>query len=203
MNSLNYARAFAGIDHQFIVVTLVPKLKKKHYEKLFAQFDEIDWRNVAFSPIFLESANESFRSFSNSRDLFRDFAAIVRTVTEHRPDAVIAMYAIHAYPLILLKKLLGFGLFAIVSGGDLELHKGVIWTIIRKAVYSNSRIVFTVGHRLKAQIEKESGCRAFVIPTGTDPDYYRPTNDSDARLRKEYRFSADDFVVLRRTSTPT
>jgi glycosyltransferase involved in cell wall biosynthesis len=192
---MHYARSFSEIDHQFIISTVVPKHEKERYDEFVSHFDKTLQSNVTFSPIFSESPNESFRNFLNPRILAHDLAAIFRTVSRHRPDVVIAMYVIHAYPLVLLKRLARFTLFAIVSGGDLELHDGFIWRIIRRVVYSNSRIIFTVGHKLKAEIEGEGGRRTCVIPTGTDPDYYRPVR-GDMSLRKRYGYRSDDFVVL-------
>ncbi len=194
INALNYARAFAGIDQQFVVVILVPKQERKHYEELLAQFDLAPRPNVTLSPIFLESPNEKFRNFLNPRNLFHDFGAILRTLRKHRPDAVIGMYIIHTYPLVLLRRFVGFTLFVIVSGGDLEQHEGFMWRSIRRIVYYNSQLIFAVGYRLKAEIERETGSRVLVIPTSADPDFYRPIRDTN--LRRKYGLSRNDFVVL-------
>jgi glycosyltransferase involved in cell wall biosynthesis len=120
---------------------------------------------------------------------------IYETLRRHRPEAVIGIYVIHAYPLLFVKKILKFSLFTMVSGGDLELHNGILWRIIRKAVYRSSLIIFTTAARLKVEIERETGYQALVVPTGTDPDYYKPL-PSKADLKSKYNFRKNDFVVL-------
>ena len=105
------------------------------------------------------------------------------------------MYANHAYPLILLKHVLNFQLFTIVSGGDLELQNHPVWRMIRRAVYKNSVAIFTVATRLKFGIERESGYQAIVIPTGADTDYYAPVG-STMDLRQKHNLDKDDFLIL-------
>ena len=190
-----WASGFANIDHQFIIVILVPKQQKKEYENALVQFDWKTRPNVTLCPIFLESPNEKLSNLLNPLKLFHDFREIYRTLASHRPDAVIGIYVIHAYPLVLLKRLLGYTLFVMIAGGDVYLHQSLVWKIIRKIIYSNSQVVFTVGHRLKAEIEQESNCRVMIIPPDfLDSEYFRPNDDTS--LRRKYGLSASDFVVL-------
>lgn len=194
MNALNYARAFSATKHQFVIVTLVPGRNTEAYEETLAIFDNIRSPNVSFSPIYLRSADESFRSILDPLTLLHDLSAVFRTLRRHKPDAVVGMYVIHAYPLVFLKKLLGFTLFTIVSGGDLEVHRTTLWRLVRRLVYSNSKVIFTVGHRLQEEIEEESGYKAIVAPTGADTDFFQPIDG--ARIRKSYRYRKDDFILL-------
>jgi len=151
--------------------------------------------NVVYAPIYLESPNERFVNLLNPRIAAHDFSRIFTTLRAYRPEAVIGMYVIHAYPLILLKRILGFSLFSLVSGSDLALHKGIVWSLVRRAVFRNCLTVFTVAAKFNAQIEKESGRQGIVVSTGTNPDYYTPLPNK-ADLRMKYNLGVDDFVVL-------
>jgi glycosyltransferase involved in cell wall biosynthesis len=194
INALNYARAFSATQHQFVIAILVPGRNTEAYEEKLAIFDNIRSPNVTFAPIYLKSGDESLGNILNPFTLLHDLSAVFRTLRKHKPDAVVGMYVIHAYPLAFLKKLLRFTLFTIVSGGDLEMHATFLWRLVRRIVYSNSRAIFTVGHRLQREIEEESGYRAIVVPTGADTDFFRPTDR--ARIRKSRGYRQDDFVLL-------
>jgi len=191
MNSVIYGQTFGTINHQFTIVTLVPKLKKNQYAAVQSRFDNTA-SNVVNAPIYLESPNEKS---INPIAIAKDFRKIYATLRVNRPDAVIGMFVVHAYPLVLLKRVLKFSLFTLVSGSDIATHQGVIWRLIRRTVFRSSLVVFTVAKRFSAQIERESGRKAIVIPTGTNPDYYKPLYDKDG-IRRKYGFDICDFIVL-------
>jgi len=194
MNALNYARAFSTTKHQFVIAMLVPGRNTEAYEKILTIFENVRSPNVTFSPIYLKSGDESFRNILNPFTVLHDFSAVFWTLRRHKPDAVVGMYVIQAYPLVFLKKLLGFTLFTIVSGGDLEMHTTILWRLVRRIVYSNSKVIFTVGERLQKEIEEESGYRAIVAPTGADTDFFQPIDR--AQIRKRYGYRKHDFILL-------
>jgi len=194
MNTFNYIRAFAGIDHEFVVVILVPRQRRKQFEDAASKLDDVPRPNIVVIPIFLASSNENLRNFLNIRNFAHDVVAVARTIRNYRPDLAIGMFVIHAYPLVILSRVYGFSLYVVVSGGDLYLHNEIWWKIIRKVVYANTKIIFTVGDELKRMIEEESGHIPEVIRTGTDPNYYRPLKD--VSLRERYGFSSSDLIVL-------
>jgi glycosyltransferase involved in cell wall biosynthesis len=194
MNALNYARAFSTLEHQFVIAILVPSGKRREYERIADQSEYVESSNVRFSPIFLLAPNEDLRNLCNPFILIHDFVAIAITMAAFKPHAVIGKYVNHAYPLILLKTILRFALFVIVSGGDIELYRGLVWRTIRKIVYSRSRAIFTVGERLRSEIERESGYEARVFPTGSDTKFFRPIPKGE--LRKELGYANEDFIIL-------
>jgi len=193
-NVLIYARAFTRLDHDFIIVTLVPLHQKAIYERQFSRFEHIESSNVRFSPIFLRATDDRLSNLLNPFVMLHDFAAIFRTLNKFRPDAIIGKYILHAYPLALLRRVLNFTLFVIVSGGDLELSQGVVWRIIRKFVCANSKRVFAVANRLKRELEEETRCRALVFPTGADTDCFKPLGK--VSLREKHGYRTDDIIVL-------
>jgi glycosyltransferase involved in cell wall biosynthesis len=195
LNVLIYAKAFSKIKkHKFIIVTLVPRYQYKEYEIFFSKFNDIKSSNIVFSPIYLRTPDESFKNFFNLITLLHDFKKIVKILAKHKPEVVIGKYIIHSYPLVLFKKLFRFNLYVIASGGDIELHTSLFWKIIRLIIYNNCEKIFSVGNKLKKEILDESGKEAFVIPTGTDPDFFKPLNCSF--LRKKYGYHINDFILL-------
>jgi glycosyltransferase involved in cell wall biosynthesis len=193
-NVLHYARVFATLDHSFTIVTLVPMQNRARYERIISQFEHIESPNVSFSPIFLRSPNEALSNLLNPCILLRDFAAIFRTLNKLKPHAVIGMYIVHAYPLALLRRLLGFTLFVMVSGADLELTRGFLWRATRKFVCARSRAIFAVGNRLARELNEETGLVASVFPTGANPDFFRPLED--LFLREKYGYDQEDIITL-------
>jgi glycosyltransferase involved in cell wall biosynthesis len=194
MNAVHYARAFSTLEHQFVIAILVPSGMRTEYQRIVYQSECVKSSNVRFSPIFLLAPDESLRNLCNPFVLIHDLAAITRTIGAFKPHAIIAKYVIHAYPLIVLKTVLKFALFVIVSGGDLYHHRSVIWRTIRRIIYSRSRAIFTVAERLKSEIRRESGYDAVVFPTGSDPDFFRPIPGRE--LRNKYGYTTEDFVIL-------
>ncbi|HUK49925.1 MAG TPA: glycosyltransferase family 4 protein, partial [Terriglobales bacterium] len=194
MNFVNYAQAFRSLNHQFTIVTLITKRERHRYEMTLSRFGGAA-SNVVYSPIYLRASNDRLASLLNPINLVHDFGKIFTTIRAWRPEAVIGMFVIHAYPLVVLKRILKFSLFALVSGSDLTFHNGLVWRLVRRAVFRNSLAVFTVAKRFNPQIERESGCTPIVIPTGTNPDYYTPL-PNNVDLRGKYNFEVSDFIIL-------
>jgi glycosyltransferase involved in cell wall biosynthesis len=105
------------------------------------------------------------------------------------------MYLLHAYPLIIIKKILNFELFTIAVGSDVLENKDVIYRTIRRLVYRKSNFIFAVSHELENAIREEGRLNTLVIPTGVDPNFLKLLNSRE-ELRRKWGFREDDFIIL-------
>lgn len=195
LNIHNYIDVFSRINHDFIITSLVPFYMKQNYTLYLSRFGKKDSSsNITIVPVFLRSTNESFLNLLNPRILIHDFMSILKTLHHFKPDVVISMYLLHAYPLIFFKKFFKFDLFTLAVGGDIYDKKGKFHRLVRYIIYGQSKIVFSVGYELKGLIEKEGGRNIMVIPTGVDPSFFKPLN-SKAYLLSKWNFQKE-FIIL-------
>lgn len=190
-----YAQAFSSIPHEFVITPLVRLDGKDEHERYMNLFEKTLSPNVRFLPIYLRSPNESFRNLLNPLKLLRDFQSIFKVIQLARPDAIIGMYLLHAYPLVFLKSVLNFKLFTLAVGGDIYEKRTITYSLVRRIVCRNSERIFVVGYELRNMIKKESNCSAIVIPTGVDPTFFRAL-DLKPFLRSKWGIKQEEFVVL-------
>lgn len=194
-NVINYLLVFSKFDHEFTWVPLVPLGNKALFEEKITKVPKLEKKNVQIHPIFLQAPNSSFRNLLNPRVLLSDFCKIFRTLTHLRPEAIIVFYVLDAYPIAIFKNLLGYSVFVVATGGDINLHRSPLHTLVRRIIYKQSDMVFAVSNDLKCKIFMESGHRSVILPTGVDPSFFR-TLESRNALRKKWKFNNKDIVVL-------
>lgn len=131
----------------------------------------------------------------NPKVLIHDFYKIFKILKTINPDAVIGFYLLHAFPLILLKKLLGFKLFVVATGGDVNLHNGFFYRTVRKLVCTKADLVFTVSADLQDKLNRECGISSILMPSGIDPSYFKKIN-TKISLRQNWNLNENDIVIL-------
>lgn len=194
-NILNYALGFSNLDHEFITTPLVPSCKRKEFENKIALFRGSKLEKLRIFPIFLETSERCFRNYLNPISVTNDLLSIFKALTYIKPTAIICSYVLDALPLVMLKRIFNYSLYVVASGGDVNLHEGILYRLVRKLIYSHSDLIFAVSNELKHKIQRESGYEAIVIPPGVDPAFFRPLN-LKASLREKWGFKEKAFVVL-------
>jgi glycosyltransferase involved in cell wall biosynthesis len=191
-----YAEVFSRIpDNLFIISPLVPSSSKHEYERYMKVFDRVHSPNVSFSPIFLKSSNESFLNLLNPLTLLCDFQSIFKKVNRSKPDAIIGMYLTHAYPLLILKRLLDFRLYTLAVGSDIYGIQTKSYVLANQIIIRNCEKVFAVSYELKDMIEKiTKNCNPIVVPTGVDPAFFNPL-DLKPNLRSKWGIENDDYII--------
>jgi len=146
-------------------------------------------------PVIVKMPNIQLRSALNLGLLANDLYSIYRAFALARPNVVVCFYVKHAYPLVILKKLLGFCLCVYAMGDDINLGKSVIENLLRKLVYVNSDKIFAVSEDLKLKIQKVHNSDVDVVPLGTDANFFKPLENRIA-LRRKWGLSPTDLVIL-------
>jgi len=95
----------AQLPHNFILSPLVRSRDKETYNTATSQLNHAD-KNISTDPIYLKSPNMGFINLLNPSVLFNDFRSIFNIIKRVKPDVVICYYVLHAYPLVVLKKIL-------------------------------------------------------------------------------------------------
>lgn len=194
-NISNYALCLPRFGCDIFISFLIPLKKKDSYQNNTELLRELQLRNVRIMPIFLNAPDDRFRHFLNPFILIRDSKNIFRTLKALAPDVVIGFYVLNAIPLAVFKKLLRYDLSLVATGGDINLHNGRFYRIVRRFVYGQSELVFAVSEELSEKIVRESGRKSILLPTGTDPSFFRkikPKSD----LRQRWNLRKDDVVIL-------
>jgi len=196
-NMLSYGLHFSTFaNHEFITTLLVPKTKRKDCQERIAEFlKTTKGRNIRIHPIFLNTPDYRLRNLLNISILLKDFLLIFKTLNHTAPDVVICYYLLDAYPFILLKKILKYSFYVVAMGGDVNLHSGLFYRLMRKLIFRSSDLIFAVSRVLRDKIENESGYLAIVAPTGVDSNFFRPL-DSRLAIKGKWRFGPKDKVLL-------
>ncbi len=183
------------MDQKFSWVPLVPLKKKAYFEHRIARISELG-TNIAVRPIFLQTPNNDLKNLLNLRIFLRDFFNIFRTLRQMKADAIVVFYLLDAFPIAVLKGLLGCKLFTVATGGDINLHRSLWHRLIRRIIYRNSNVVFAVSKDLERKIFLESGGRRVVLlPTGVDSFFFKPL-ESRETLRAKWKFRPEDLIAL-------
>jgi glycosyltransferase involved in cell wall biosynthesis len=182
------------MDHEFRWVPLVPLRKKAYFEHRMARISGLG-TNISVRPIFLQTPNNDFKNLLNLRIFLSDFFNIFRTLRQLKADAIVVFYLLDAFPIAVLKGLLGCKLFTVATGGDINLHQSLSYRLIRRIIYRNSNAVFAVSKDLERKIFLESGRRVVLLPTGVDPFFFKPL-ESRETLRAKWKFGPKDLIAL-------
>lgn len=199
---INYVNYFSRTNNQFILSPLIPLTKKAEYENKFIELTKSRYGNVIVSPIFTRISDSRFRYLLNPVKLVRDFLSILKTLKHWKPEAVLCFYLIHAYPLVIFKKILGYSLFVVAMGGDINLQgqgpsskkMEFFNKLLTRFICSRSENVFAVSYQLHDRIKEISGRESLVMPTGVDPSFFKLIEKED--LREKHGLTKNSFIVL-------
>jgi glycosyltransferase involved in cell wall biosynthesis len=184
----------AQLPHNFTLSPLVRSRDKETYNTVISQLNHAN-KNVSTDPIYLKSSNMGFINLLNPSVLFNDFRSIFNIIKRVKPDVVICYYVLHAYPLVVLKKIFKFSLCVVAMGSDIELDNSPLQRLTRNLILRNSDLIFACSWTLKDEIEKEYNRSATVIPSSTDPSFFRPLG-SKTQLRLKWGIQPEKRVIL-------
>lgn len=146
-------------------------------------------------PVIVKMPNINLRNALNLKLLLNDVYSIYKAFVLSKPDIVVCFYVKHAYPLFILKKLLGFRLCVYAMGDDINLGRSVIENLLRKIVYIHSDKILAVSEDLKIKIQKVHNIEVDVIPIGTNVDFFKPLQNK-FELRQKWGLNPTDLVIL-------
>ena len=188
-----YVSVFSKLPYEFVISPLVPFDCKSDQEQSTKAYCKVVPANVIFSPIFLRSSNESFRNLSNPLILLHDLNCILKAMIKSKPDAIIGMYLLHAYPLVFLKRILNFKLYTLAVGGDIYEEQTRFYNLVRRLVYRNNSKIFAVSYELRDRIKKNSDYNAIVVPNGCSTPAFFKSLSLKSDLRSKWRIREQDF----------
>ncbi len=195
-NALTYGRHFSHLtSNELVLVQLVPLAKKNDYEKKLEHFLRTEDDKLRVLTIYLRSPDSRFRNLLNPKILLADFYMIFKTLKQLKPDAIICMYILDAYPLAMLKSIFGYSLFGVATGGDINLRQGTVYELVRNFIYKRCDVVFAVSNELSQKIMKESGRKAIVVPNPIDSLFFMP-QIFEGNMREKWGLRQEDFVIL-------
>jgi glycosyltransferase involved in cell wall biosynthesis len=182
------------LPHNFTLSPLVRSRDKETYNTVISQLNHAN-KNISTDPIYLKSPNMGFINLLNPTVLFNDFRSIFNIIKRLKPDVVICYYVLHAYPLVVLKKIFKFSLCVVAMGSDIGLDNTPLQRLTKKMILRNSDLIFACSWTLKDEIEKEYNRSVTVIPSSTDPSFFRPLG-SKTQLRLKWGIQPEKRVIL-------
>jgi len=191
---VHLAPYLAQLPHNFTLSSFVRSIDKETYNSAISQQNQVK-DNISIDPIYLKSSNMSFINLLNPSVLFNDFLSIFNIIKSVKPDVVICYYVLHAYPLVVLKKIFKFLLCVVAMGSDINLDNSPLQRLTRKIILHNSDLIFACSWTLKNKIEKEYNCSTTVIPSSADPSFFRPL-DLKTQLRLKWGIQPEKRIIL-------
>lgn len=189
-----WAPIISNLTQDFVVTPLITSRKKDAYMKVINAFQK-NYKKIKVFPIYLKTPDSCLRHLLNPITLQSDFRSIFKVLLRSRPDAVISFYLTHSYPLIVFKRIFRFLLCGYALGDDVNTFSGIFDKIVKKLIYRECDIIFSVAFDLKKKMEKERCCNVIVIPCGVDTEIFKPLS-SKAVLRKKWGISPKSIVIL-------
>jgi len=184
----------AKLPHEFVISPLV-RLAEKEEVRVATSWSGQLHKNVFVDPINLRSSNMSFTNLLNPSLLLNDFYSIFNVTKRVKPDVVVCYYVLHAYPFVVLKKILGFALSVVAMGSDINVDNSPLQRLTKRLILRNSDLIFACAWTLKYKIEKEYNRSTVVIPSSTDPSFFRPL-DSKTQFRLKWGIQPKKRVIL-------
>jgi glycosyltransferase involved in cell wall biosynthesis len=184
----------AQLPHNFTLSAFVRSRDKEAYNTAISQLNHAN-KNVSIDPIYLKSSNMGFINLLNPSVLFNDFRSIFNIIRRVKPDVVVCYYVLHAYPLVVLKKIFKFSLCVVAMGSDIGLDNSPLQRLTKKLILRNSDLIFVCSWTLKDEIEKEHNRGSTVIPSSADPSFFRPLG-SKTQLRLKWGIQPEKRVIL-------
>jgi len=196
---LKYGRSLSQLGHSTVVIPLIPSVRKTEYEKLIAQArvhaTQSKMGRMDVHPIFLKATDSRILTLLNPTVFFKDFGSILKVIARTKLHTVICFYVPNACPLVILKRFFGFSLAVVATGGDVNLEKGILRSLVRRLVCRNTDFLFAMSGELKDKLKRETGRDPILIPTGVDTSLFKP-NPVGSRLREKWGFKQNDAIVL-------
>jgi glycosyltransferase involved in cell wall biosynthesis len=184
----------AQLPHNFTLSPFVRSRDKETYNSAISQLNHAD-KNISTDPIYLKSPNMGFINLLNPSVLFNDFRSIFNIIKRVKPDVVICYYVLHAYPLVVLKKILKFSLCVVAMGSDVHLDSSLLQRFAKKFIYRNCELIFARSWKMKGIIAREYCGKVIVIPSAADTSFFRPLNLKTV-LRRKWGIPQRSGVIL-------
>jgi glycosyltransferase involved in cell wall biosynthesis len=184
----------AQLSHEFIISPLVRLCEKEEFGTTIRRLGHLPQR-VSVDPIYLLSPDMGYRNLLNPKVLKNDFLSIFDMIERRKPDSVICYYVLHAYPLVLLKKILGFSLAVVAQGSDIALDNSLLQRHVRKLVCKNSDVIFACSWNLKDEIERLYDRSVVVVPSSADSSFFRPF-ESKSLLYSKWNMLPGKRIIL-------
>jgi len=191
---VNWALYLARLPHDFIITPLIRLRDEMNYEGTVSRLNRA-YANIVVDPIYLRTPSSSFENLLNPSILLGDFISIFKVIKRSRPNVVICFYLSHAYPLVILKRVLKFSLGVVAMGSDVNLENSLLHKSVRRLIYRNCELIFASSWKLKERIEEECTRSVIVIPSSADVSFFRPI-DSRAVLRQKWGIKEGNRVIL-------
>jgi glycosyltransferase involved in cell wall biosynthesis len=184
----------AQMTHEFTICPIIREADMAKYQQTLSQIESLN-HNISIDPIFINSKTMNPRNLLNPYILFSDARTILKAVRRNKSDAIICYYIIHAYPLLLLKRIFGFSLNVVAQGSDVLLDNSPFEKVIKKFVIEGSDLIFACSWELKEKIEKEFGRSVSITPSSADPSFFKPLN-LKIPLRRKWGIQTKKQVII-------
>jgi glycosyltransferase involved in cell wall biosynthesis len=191
---LNWAMHLALLPQDFIITPLVRLKDKMHYKGAISQLNQTN-KNINVDPIYLKSHDSRFRNLLSLNILLSDFLSIFHIIKRSKPNVIVCFYVLHAYPLVVLKKIFRFSLCVVAMGSDVNLENDLLHKLVKKFIYRNCELVFACSWKLKERIERECDCNVIVVPSSADTSFFKPLN-SKTTLRRKWSIKPRSRVII-------
>ena len=165
------------------------------FERRMRLVRDLSVNQIEIHPIYLECRHNNLRNLLNPKTAISGFIEIFRTLCTLKPDAVLVFFVMDAYPLAVLKRLLGYHLLVVAVGGDINRRQRQIHILIRRMIYSQTDMILAVSNDLSSKIQRESGREAMIVPTGVEPSFFTKI-ESKEYLRRKWNLPQDAFVIF-------
>lgn len=189
----NWTNILACLPHEFVIVPFMKLAEVPKYSEVIHETKRLS-DNVSFDPVYLRSTNSGFRNLLFPNIALADSLSIFNAISRSKPDIVVCFYISHAYPLAVFKKIFGFSLCVYALGSDMNLENSLLQNIVRRFVFANSKLIFSVSNQMKTKIEEVTDRRVIVIPSSVDLSFFRPLF-SRADLRKKWGIKTRKVIL--------
>jgi glycosyltransferase involved in cell wall biosynthesis len=189
-----WAPIIPELSQDFIITPFASSTQKTEYKEIIFQIQQ-NYKKIKVFPIYLKSPDSRFRNLLNPYIMLNDFSSIFKVLLRSRPDVIVCFYLTHAYPLVILRRILKFSLCGYAMGDDVNITSGFFDRVMKQFVYRGCDMIFAVANDLKKKIEKVQSCKVTVIPHGVNPEFFKPLN-SKAALRQKWGIKPQDIVIL-------
>jgi glycosyltransferase involved in cell wall biosynthesis len=191
---LNWAVYLARFPHNFIITPLIRSDDKAKYEEMIPQLSRSS-KNVSVDPVYLKSRDSRFRNLIFPNVMLPDSLSILGAVKRSKPDVIVCFFVSHAYPLVLLKRILGFSLCVYAMGTDVNLSNDLLHRIMKRLIFGSCERIFAVSGKMKHRIEEYTGREVIVIPSSADLSFFRPLRSRMA-VRRKWGVQTENKIIL-------
>ena len=189
-----WSKYFRQFPNKFVVTPLIKIQDKSTYQESLTQLS-LAGRNTQVAPVYIKSADSSFRNLLNPKIFLNDFISIFEALNRTKPDVVVCYYVNHAFPLAFFRRFLGYSLCVVAMGSDINLENSPMQRLAKKFVYQNCDHIFAASWKLKEKIENDQGIPVIVTPSSTDTSFFKPLN-AKAALREKWGIAPEKNVII-------